>query len=47
MGKVFLSYSRADSQEFARELHRRLARDGIDCFFDEASIKWGRILFWR
>ncbi len=42
MGKVFLSYSRADSLDFARELHRRLERDGVECFFDEASI--GRVL---
>lgn len=41
MGKVFLSYSRADSLDFARELHRRFVRDGIDCFFDEESIEWG------
>ncbi len=41
MGKVFLSYSRAESLEFARELHRRFVRDGIDCFYDEASIEWG------
>jgi len=43
MGKVFLSYSRKDALDFTRELRRRFVRDGIDCFFDEASIEWGEI----
>ncbi len=38
---VFLSYSREDGLEFARELHRRFVRDGIACFFDQESIEWG------
>ncbi|MEJ2670107.1 MAG: TIR domain-containing protein, partial [Gammaproteobacteria bacterium] len=37
---VFLCHSSQD-KDFARELHRRLTRDGVDCFFDEASIEWG------
>ncbi len=37
---VFLSYSRKDA-EFVRELHRRLTRDGVECFYDEASIEGG------
>lgn len=37
---VFLSYSRKDA-EFVRELHRRLTRDGVECFYDEASIDGG------
>lgn len=37
----FLSYGRRDALEFARELHRRFIRDGINCFFDEHSIEWG------
>lgn len=41
MAKVFLSYSRVDALPFAREVYRRLTRDGIECFFDEASIEWG------
>ena len=40
MGKIFLSYSHEDA-EFVRELHRRLTRDGVDCFFDTVSIGWG------
>jgi len=38
--KVFLSYSRKD-QAFVEELYRRLTRDGVECFFDKKSIKWG------
>jgi tetratricopeptide (TPR) repeat protein len=37
---VFLSYSHNDIL-FVRELHRRLTRDGVTCFFDEESIEWG------
>ena len=40
MPGVFLSYSRKDSL-FVRELHRRLTRDGVTCFFDQESIEWG------
>lgn len=41
MPNVFISYSRADCLEFAQELHRRLVRDGVECFLDKASIDWG------
>ncbi len=40
MPKVFLSYSRSDTP-FVEELHRRLMRDGVDCFYDQESIAWG------
>jgi tetratricopeptide (TPR) repeat protein len=40
MARVFLSHSSKD-KEFVRELHRRLSRDGLTCFFDEESIEWG------
>ena len=40
MARVFLSYSSKD-KVFVRELHRRLRRDGLSCFFDEESIEWG------
>jgi tetratricopeptide (TPR) repeat protein len=40
MSKVFLSYSREDSL-FVNELHRRLQRDGVECFYDVESIVWG------
>jgi hypothetical protein len=40
MSKVFLSYSREDSL-FVNELHRRLQRDGVECFYDVESIAWG------
>jgi hypothetical protein len=40
--KVFLSYAheRADKL-FVADLHKRLKRDGIECFFDEESIALG------
>jgi tetratricopeptide (TPR) repeat protein len=40
MARVFLSHSSKD-KPFVRELHRRLSRDGVVCFFDEESIEWG------
>ena len=40
MALVFLSHSSKD-KVFVRELHRRLSRDGVVCFFDEESIEWG------
>ena len=40
MTRVFLSHSSKD-KPFVRELHRRLVRDGVTCFFDEESIDWG------
>jgi tetratricopeptide (TPR) repeat protein len=40
MARVFLSHSSKD-KPFVRELHRRLKRDGVVCFFDEESIEWG------
>lgn len=40
MARVFLSHSSKD-KPFVRELHRRLSRDGLICFFDEKSIEWG------
>jgi len=40
MARVFLSHSSKD-KVFVRELHRRLRRDGLTCFFDEKSIEWG------
>ena len=40
MKTAFLSYSHKDSQ-FVEELHRRLVRDGVNCFFDKISIQWG------
>jgi hypothetical protein len=40
--KVFLSYTRADAdKKFVAELYRRLKQDGIECFFDEASLAPG------
>ena len=40
--KVFLSYARADAdKKFVSTLHRRLKRDGIECFFDEVSLAPG------
>ena len=39
MSKVFLSYSRKD-EDFVKELYRRIATDGVDCFFDKESIAW-------
>ena len=38
--RVFLSHSGKD-KDFVRELYRRLTRDGVPCFFDIESIKWG------
>lgn len=38
--QVFLSHSSKD-KEFVKELHRRLTRDGVSCFFDSVSIGWG------
>ena len=38
--EVFLSHSSKD-KEFVKELHRRLTRDGVSCFFDIESIGWG------
>ena len=40
MARVFLSHSSKD-KPFVRELHRRLKRDGVVCFFDEESIELG------
>jgi hypothetical protein len=40
MGEAFLSYNHND-EDFVQELYRRLSRDGVDCFFDKASIAWG------
>jgi len=40
MKNAFLSYSHKDSP-FVEELHRRLARDGVNCFFDKSSIQLG------
>src|SRR6266404_1834549 len=37
---VFLCHSSKD-KEFVRELHRRLTRDGVECFLDEESIQPG------
>lgn len=34
---VFLSYNQRDL-DFVRELHRRLTRDGVHCFFDKVDI---------
>ena len=40
--RVFLSYARVDAdKKFVRELHQRLRRDGIECFFDEVSLAPG------
>jgi hypothetical protein len=40
--KVFLSYAHVDAdKKFVRELHQRLRRDGIECFFDEVSLAPG------
>ena len=41
---VFLSYNRKN-EDFAAELYRRLSKDGVDCFFDKESIKWGENWF--
>lgn len=38
--QVFLSYSSHD-RPFVEELHRRLTRDGVSCFYDIESIGWG------
>ena len=40
MAKAFLSYSRAD-EAFVEKLYHQLTRDGVECFFDKESIKWG------
>jgi len=40
MKKAFLSYSHKD-EEFVEGLYHKLARDGVDCFFDKESIAWG------
>ena len=40
MSKVFLSYSHND-KSFVENLYYRLSRDGVDCFYDSESIKWG------
>ena len=40
--KVFLSYAHVDSdKQFVSKLYARLKRDGIECFFDEASLAPG------
>lgn len=39
MSNVFIGCSRKD-KDFVNELYRRLARDGVDCFFDKESIAW-------
>jgi hypothetical protein len=40
--RVFLSYAHADADKaFASALYLRLQRDGIACFFDEASLAPG------
>jgi TIR domain len=37
-----LSYAHVDAdKKFVRELHQRLRRDGIECFFDELSVAPG------
>lgn len=38
--RVFLSHSSKD-KDFVKELHRRLTRDGVSCFFDSESIGRG------
>ena len=39
---VFLSYAHEESDKlFVAELHKRLKRDGIECFFDEDLIAPG------
>lgn len=39
---VFLSYAHRDADKaFVRQLHARLERDGVECFFDETSIAPG------
>ena len=40
MSKVFLSYSSKDV-EFVEDFYNRLTHDGVECFFDRESIKWG------
>lgn len=39
MSKVFLSYNRKD-EDIVKELYHRLARNGVDCFFDKESVAW-------
>jgi hypothetical protein len=40
--KVFLSYAHVEAdKKFVSALHQRLKRDGIECFFDEASLAPG------
>ncbi|MBF0451493.1 MAG: toll/interleukin-1 receptor domain-containing protein [Candidatus Magnetomorum sp.] len=38
--KVFISYSHEDS-EFVEKLYHQLQQDGVTCFFDKDSIRWG------
>jgi hypothetical protein len=40
MGRVFLSHSSKDA-EFVGELHRRLRRDGVECFYSGEDIHSG------
>ena len=42
MARIFLSYCRKDA-EYAGDLHRWLKADGVDCFFDTASIEGGEV----
>ena len=41
---AFISYGRADSQEFATQLHERLTEAGLQVWFDQRdiddSVKW-------
>ncbi|MBD3305911.1 TIR domain-containing protein, partial [candidate division KSB3 bacterium] len=41
MSSAFLCHS-SDDKEFVEQLYHRLARDGVECFFDEKSVKWGQ-----
>jgi hypothetical protein len=38
--KVFISYSHNDS-DFVEKFYGQLKKDGVTCFFDKESIKWG------
>ncbi len=40
MRKAFISYSRIN-EDFVKKLYRKLAGEGLDCFFDKESIAWG------
>jgi WD40 repeat protein len=40
--RVFISYARSDGEEYARNLHTRLEKEGIPCWMDRFGMEGGK-----